>query len=54
MRLFIVFFRFTVHQSECSEIRCFPGPANMSSVVSAGRQLRPRWHSANILYRAQM
>ena len=47
--LFVVSFRFTVHQSERSEIRCFPGPMNVSSLVSVGRQLDRDWHSANIL-----
>jgi hypothetical protein len=49
MRLFIVSFRFTVHQSERLEIRCFSSPTNMSSLVSVGRQLDHDWHSANIL-----
>jgi hypothetical protein len=47
--LFVVSFRFTVHQSERSEIRCFPGLMNVSSLVSVGRQLDRDWHSANIL-----
>ena len=47
-------FRFTVHQSERSEIRCFPGPMNVSSLFSVGRQLDRDWHSANILQRAQI
>jgi hypothetical protein len=43
--LFVVSFRFTVHQSERSEIRCFPGPMNVSSLVSVDRQLDRDWHS---------
>jgi hypothetical protein len=36
-------------QSERSEIRCFPGPMNVSFLVSVGRQLDRDWHSVNIL-----
>jgi hypothetical protein len=51
-------FRFTAHQSERSEIRSFPGPMNVSSLVSVDRQLDRDWRgdqysitSANQSYR---